>query len=362
MSLSINKLEKLLSNKGFLCKKFYEMDGMCVYIEILDLNSSDVFMLYIPSKYDIPISNRDNVYQVEYLEVDEDGNVARDYAGEPDKHDLEQVYDSSQIELDTDNGNGKDIRNFLEEKYDQPVHLRDMSVNDIKEIREVFRHLKRLRLAVKNLRYKVCIAFKHYLCCIRKDDTLEGFIVKKLQESSDRKLFVKLDIEALYDNINTLSVDIRTVREGIYSMLNRNQTRHMINLQKLVLNAGKVSVLSEAINTKRTRLADNLTKLESMMVRISESEKSARERLINARSSPGSSSTSFHSDLERTQMIARHETELTEIQRTKQEIIKNILGLKVKHENLLLRTDKILFDNIVMIDEVIRNITMMQNI
>ena len=335
MSLSINKLEKLLSNKGFLCKKFYEMDGMCVYIEILDLNSSDVFMLYIPSKYDIPISNRDNVYQVEYLEVDEDGNVARDYAGEPDKHDLEQVYDSSQIELDTDNGNGKDIRNFLEEKYDQPVHLRDMSVNDIKEIREVFRHLKRLRLAVKNLRYKVCIAFKHYLCCIRKDDTLEGFIVKKLQESSDRKLFVKLDIEALYDNINTLSVDIRTVREGIYSMLNRNQTRHMINLQKLVLNAGKVSVLSE---------------------------KSARERLINARSSPGSSSTSFHSDLERTQMIARHETELTEIQRTKQEIIKNILGLKVKHENLLLRTDKILFDNIVMIDEVIRNITMMQNI
>lgn len=361
MSLSVAKLEKLLGNKGFLCKKFYAMDGMCVYVEILDLNSSDVFMLYIPSKYDIPISERDNVYQVEYLEVDEDGNVARDYAGEPDKHDLEQVYDSSQIELDTDNGNGKDIRNFLEEKYDQPVHLRDMSASDIKEIREVFRHLKRLRLAVKNIRYKVCIAFRHYLCCIRKDDTLEGFIVKKLQETPDRKLFIKLDLEALYDNINTLSVDIRTVREGIYAMLNRNQNRHMINLQKLVINASKVSTLADAINTKRLKLAENLSKLEEMMVKVSDSEKVAREQLINTRNTPFTG-TSHHNDFERTQMLARHENKLTEIQRTKQEIIKNILALKIKHENLLLRTDKILFDNIVMIDEVIRNITMMQNI
>lgn len=365
MTLSMTKLEKLLSTKGFMCKKFYVIDGMCVYIEVLDLSTSDIFMLYIPSKYDIPVEKREGVYLIDYLDVDENGGVVGDYAGEPDDHDLEQIYDSSEIELGKDNDNKKQMRNFLEERYDNPLNLRDMGKDDIKEIRETFRHLMRLKLAVKNLKYKLCIAFKNYLCCIRRDETLEGFVVKKLVETSDRKLFVKIELDVLYENIGTLSVDIRTVREGIYSMLNKNQARHMINLQKLVLNAANASTLADAVVQKKTKLSGYLVKLEESMSKLVQSEKNTVEKLNEVRekySSGGIGLKSHQSDVNRTQAVAKYETELSEIHRLKQEIIRNILAIKIKHENLLLRTDKIFFDNIVMMDEVIRNIMLMENL
>lgn len=366
MTLSMAKLEKLLSTKGFMCKKFYVIDGMCVYIEVLDLSTSDVFMLYISSKYDIPVDkHKDNVYVIEYLDVDENGNVVGDYAGEPDDHDLEKVYDSTEIELGKDNDNKKKMSSFLEERYDQPLNLRDMGKDDIKDIRETFRHLTRLKLAVKNLKYKLCIAFKNYLCCIRRDETLEGFIVKKMVETSDRKLFVKVELDVLYDNIATLSGDIKTVREGIYNMLNKNQSRHMINLQKLVLNAANASTLAETVIQKKTKLSGYLTKLEESMGRLVLSEKQAIDKLNDVRekySQSGIGLKAHQSDIQKSQLVAKYETELSEIHRLKQEIIRNILSIKIKHENLLLRTDKIFFDNIVMMDEVIKNIMLMESL
>jgi len=49
---SILKLEKLLVNKGFIPNKYFIIDGTISYIEIISLNSADVFLLYIPSKYE----------------------------------------------------------------------------------------------------------------------------------------------------------------------------------------------------------------------------------------------------------------------------------------------------------------------
>lgn len=359
MSLSVDKLEKLLGKRGFLCKKYYVMDGMCVYIEVLDLSTSDIFMLYIPSKYDIPKELGDNTYLVEYLDVDEDGCVVGDYAGEPDNPDLEQAYTPDQIELDKNNSSGKAMKDFLEEKYDQPVNLREAGKDDLKGIKDTFRHLKRLRLTVKNIKYKLAIAFKNYLCCIRKDDTLEGFVVKKLVETPDRKLFVKLDLETLYDNVDTLSVDIRTVRQGIYNVLNKNHSRHMVNLQKLVINASNVTIVADSIMQKKEKLSGYLTKLEATMERLIVVEKELVDKLNNVRGEyvgDRHGLKSFHTDVEKTHMIAKYESDLSNVHRIKQDIIRNILSIKIKHENLLLRADKIFFDNIVMIDEVIKNI------
>lgn len=361
----MNKLEKLLGSKGFICKKIYVIDGMCVYIEILDLTSSEVFMLYISSKYDIPVDKRDNVYQVTYIDVDDNGNVVGDFAGEPDDHDLEDVYNPGDIEINNEKSGKKQMKEFLEEKYDQPLSLRDTSKNDIKDIRETFRHLTRLKLAVKNIKYKLCIGFKNYLCCIRRDDTLEGFVIKNLHDTYDRKLYVKLELDCLYENINTLSVDIKTVRDGIYNMLNKNHSRHMVNLEKLVLNAANASVLGTSVLQKKERLCGYLNKLENNMSILVQAEKNIIAKLGEIReryANDGFSVKSQQNDLTRSHLIAKYETELSDLQKTKQEIIKNILIVKTKHENLLLRTDKIFFDNIVMIDEVIKNIITMENL
>ena len=93
MTLSLNKLENLLHANGFLPKKFFVIDNLIIYIEVLSINNADSFMLYIPSKYDIQIGQKDNVYNIKNIQVDEYGNIPIDYAGDPDNIELEKAYD-----------------------------------------------------------------------------------------------------------------------------------------------------------------------------------------------------------------------------------------------------------------------------
>ena len=51
MPLSLSKLEDFLSKQGFIPNKFFIMDNTCFYIELFAVKTSDIFLLYIPSKY-----------------------------------------------------------------------------------------------------------------------------------------------------------------------------------------------------------------------------------------------------------------------------------------------------------------------
>ena len=160
MPLSINKLEKILSKKGLLPKKYFIMHGLCVYIEVLSISNADSFMLYIPSKYEIVIpETNNNVYKIRYIDVSQDGNVTGDYAGEPDNFELEKEYDEVDMDFSTDNFRGEDMAEYLEEHYKHSVSLKDNTKDDTKHLREIFRQLHRLRFCVQSISYKLCILF-----------------------------------------------------------------------------------------------------------------------------------------------------------------------------------------------------------
>jgi len=151
MTLSLNKLEKLLANKGLLIKKIFIIEELCVYIELLSINNAEVCMLYIPSKYEIKINRKENVHVLHYLEIDENGNIAQDYAGELDNFELEKKYDEVEIDLDPIDKN-QDIEERLEENYNHPVSLRDINKVDKKNLREIFRQLRKLKFSVQGIR------------------------------------------------------------------------------------------------------------------------------------------------------------------------------------------------------------------
>ena len=236
MTLSLNKLEKLLSKRGLIPKKYFTIDGLIVYIEILSIANAASFMLYIPSKYDIEIGEGDNVFKIKYVNITEDGNIPNDYAGEPDNFDLDKDYDGDDIDLSPDTQH-KNMEGYLEEKYNHPVSLKD-DKNIKKDIgvqlREVFRQLRRLKFCIKSLKYKLAIIFNDYLCCIRRDDTYECLFVHSSGGSDERKLMVTIDLETLYEKIDSVSIDIKTVKEGIYRVLDKNQGKHIRNIEKML--------------------------------------------------------------------------------------------------------------------------------
>jgi hypothetical protein len=364
MPLSINKLEKLLIGKGLLPKKFFTVDGLCVYLEVLNISNAESFMLYIPSKYEIQIHSGENVYKIEYLDITDDGNIPGDYAGEPDNFELERQYEEIDIDLDLNSKKGQDMAEHLEENYNHPLSLKDISKNDTVQLREIFRQLRRLRFCVQNLKYKLCILFKDYLCCIRRDDTFEGFLVQHLRGPMEKKLMVAIDLESLYEKFESLSIDLKIIREGVYRVLDKNQDKHIRNLQKMLEHKNDLVILSNNVTQKKTKYSQHLTRLEQLLTDLNAAEKLVLEKLlsIESRYNAETSLKGLHTDIEKSHQISKQESELSKINAIKQELIHNILIVKTKHENLSLKIDSIVFDSNVMVDAILRNLVKLSEV
>ena len=74
MTLSILKLEKLLSIKGFIPTRYFVMHSVIVYMEIISITDADTFLLYIPSKYKFVVKPSKNVFKIKYFDVNESEN------------------------------------------------------------------------------------------------------------------------------------------------------------------------------------------------------------------------------------------------------------------------------------------------
>ena len=63
----------------------------------------------------------------------------------------------------------------------------------------------------------------------------------------------------------------------------------------------------------------------------------------------------IHTDIEKSHVLSKYETDLDKMNSTKQEIIKNIITMKSNREDTFLFADKLFFDNSVMMDTIIKN-------
>jgi len=362
MPLSINKLGKLLAPKNMVIKTVYSIGDLCVYIDITHVSNGESLFLYIPSKYEIP-ADHPNVHKLHYLEVNEDGSIPSDYAEQPDDGEIEDKYGEINVN-NNDIKHQKDIEGYLTNNYDCPVSLGDSTVEDITEIKEIFRQLKRLKFCVKNINYKLCIVYKYYFCCIKRDGSYECYSVENLNMSNKRRIIVTTDLESMYEQINTIDKDVGSIRRGIYRVLDRNQNKHVSNLQKLMDYKANFNILSVGVIEQKKKYKEYLTKLEKMLTKISLAEKNiiAEINSINQKYKGNLSIKTLHNDIEKTNLIHKKEEELSNTTQIKQEIISYINILKLNLESLSLKIDQICFDNIVMLDTIIKNFESLRKI
>ena len=200
MSLSLAKLENLLVSKGFVVINYFELDEACFYIELFAVKTADTFLMYIPSKYNFPITNGTNSFKIKYLDIDNADNVPDEYAVKQEDVDIEDTYGNTNIELSADK---KNMEEELENNYKRPISLRDISGNDTLTLKAIHRQLRRFKYCVQNLKYKLAVIYKNYICAIRRDDSIDFFSVKNYPRNDSKKLMIIIDLETFYDsNVN----------------------------------------------------------------------------------------------------------------------------------------------------------------
>ena len=352
MTLTLNKLSKILKNNGLIPKKYFLLDKYCIYIEVFSMLNADNFLVYIPSKYDLKFENEGEYYELKEVDVPENGEIPIEYAGKVEDNKLEETYDN--VDLDLSINDKGSLEDKLKESYDVPISLKDITLNDTNRIREIFRQLKRLKLCVQNIKYKICILYKSYMCCIRRDNTFDAFLAKELNGGEDMKLMITIDMESLIKSLTTVTNDVKTDRESIYKVLKKNQMKHIKVLEKMLEYKNTLSTNFINIKTKQKKFNSYIKSLESMFSVVEGRENTLLLQIEQA-NEKYSDSNSLNQDIERSHVIGKINDELKKLSVVKQEIMRNLVIIKSKLENLSLRVDEICFDNIVMIDAITRN-------
>ena len=368
MPLSIQKLDDLFLTKGFIPKRYFKLHNLCVFIEVISSKSADTFMISLPSKYKFDLSgNVDlrsdaDIFRLKAVSTEERDDITDEYAGSPDNIDLEKKY--AEVEMDTTlpfkNRGLKQVSmaERLIETYKRPISLKDLEKQDTLDVKDIFRQLKRLKYCVQSIRYKLIIIFKSYLCVLNLNDTIECFYIRNFSQSqNNRNLLITCDLELMYEKINSIEDDIRHVMNGIYKVLDKNQLAHSKNLQLLLEKRSDAAVSSEFIYRKKEGMKTYMTSFENLLSSTVGSEKKVLEKLaqLRERREQEASTKGLYSDIEYSHEKKRIEDELAQIRRVKGEIMENIIRVKERLENMCLTVDKILFDNIVMLDTIFEN-------
>lgn len=349
MPLSIAKLQDFLTTKGFVANKYFTMDGSCFFIELFCLKTADIFLLYIPSKYDIKLHSGENAYKIKYIDMANSDNLTDEYAGQPNNIDVENAYGNMQVHLSPDKDR---LEEHLENGYRHAISLSDISKDDTTDLKAIYRQLKRLKYCVQNLKYKLAIIYKNYLCAIRRDDTINCFAIKNYNREDCKQLMVIIDLETFYEKNEKLVEDIRIVRGSIYRVLERNQNMHGRVIEKIIENKKDISVIPQLAENKKAKYDTMIAQLEEMITTMSEAEKKVMEELyeLNHNNEQG-----LQNDINRVHQKARLEKELDKINAIRGAITKNMFILREKRDNAILSVDKIMFDNTVMFDCMVRN-------
>lgn len=353
MPLSTNKLEKLLSLKGFVPARYFVMHNVIVYMEIVSIADADTFLLYIPSKYKFVAQKGSNVYKVKYVDIDESDNTADDYAGEPDEHSVENAYEEIDINM-SPTVKGDNIAPHLEENYKRSITLKDISTEDSKQLKDIFRQLKRLRFCVQNVKYKIAIIYKQYLCAIKRDDSIECLAIKRFRGKDCKKLYVTADLELVYEKMDSLLLNMGTIRKGLYHILDKNHFTHSRTLQRLLEEKSNIVEFSDKAYSKKVEYEKHLKDTGDMLEAMNKSEKNIVGQIYEI-NEKYSGAKGLHNDIEKSHQVSKLNLELNEIQKIKEDLVKTIFELKAKREDTMLTVDKIMFDNSVMLECVLRN-------
>jgi len=357
MKVSLSKLEEFIYNLGYVPKRYFTIKKLCVYIEVIGVKTANTFLVYVPSKYSVKIKDRTNIYKLEYMDVSDDGTTVGEFAKDADDFELENVYDNIEI----DQRDNVDMIDRLEENYRRQLSLKDE--NDNKVLLDIFRQLRRLRFCVQTMPYKLCIIYKNYMCCIRRDETFEGYKIKDHTKDKIRKLIITTDMESLYERTVNIDSDLYIINSGINRILDRNQGIQALVLKKMMEVKNDVLSVSETVYNTKNRYTKNLSDLKNMLNMLAPVEEKIVEQIMGENENHEmNNQRGLHSDMEHNRKVSELESKLSKINSVKQSIIHNILEIKYLHDNVSLTVDKIMFDNSVMLDTIYKNFEKLKKI
>lgn len=355
--LSFKKLEKLISQHGYIIREIFSIGGQCVYISVVSIKTSEFFLVYIPSKYNIPIDTKYKSYKLKEINVSSLSVKSEvDCAGDHDELSVQLKY----MELEDTNRKGK-LSDHLDKKYDFPLEIKKSHTSDNAQVKDLFRQISRLKYCVSGIKIKIAISYRDYITVVKRDNSLVCYGIKDYDVLDNmRRLLAVVDLENFCSR--TIQTDIVFVREGIHRILNKNQLENIVLISSLLSGKNDFEKFLVTVQTKISDFKSYLKKFNNVLVSINEKEKDIIKKLDDFKVKRQTTGLQgVHLDMQTLNQISLLESELKGILDAKQETMRHIEDINTQNNDFLLFIDKILYDNVIMTDAIMNNFKLVMN-
>ena len=198
--------------------------------------------------------------------------------------------------------------------------------------------------SVENIKYKVATLYKNFLCVIKRNNKITCYKISKFPMSKQKRIYIIVDLETLLNKYDTLPENIEKVREALYKILEKNEERHLQLLQ-LLIEQNSLNGVSDRVYAKRQNYENLLERCRNTYQILTKEEKKYNALIKDAQPTV------------KTQL----QIEMEGISKLKVEAVKTCVILREKLEHTLLSMDKIMFDNTVMLDSVLKNFAVLKS-
>ena len=287
----------------------------------------------------------ENVFKLKTLDLTFKDNVADEYTAEnTDK------YKNLNIQVDPDER--EEMEKHLENNYKKEIKLSEITAEDILSMKQIYRQVKRLKYCFLNIKYKMGIIYRNYICAIDRYDEINCFSIKHYPDHQGKKLFIITDLETLFEKNDKIIEDIASVRNSIYDILQINQNRNIELIDKMIENKKEAVLLPKKMEMKNKVYDMHILELSNMISSVNSAETRVLKKIEDLYRNKN---PNLQADISIAHNRSVYDKELAEIASAKNDISMNIIDMRTKKENAIIEIDKIMFDNTVMFDTIIKN-------
>lgn len=351
MNVLLSKLYTILvaNNMSPVCLLMYESN--IIYIEVLV--GHEHFIIHIPDVYTVIINKDDIVtFDVQQIDIRENGNIIDDYGGELNDYEIEQDYNGTGFDVHIPDD--VDVIDRVEQSYNCQIALQDIHITDKTEILSIIRQLRRLYLCVKHTEYNMCILFKQYVCSVQPNNVYNVYKIDKPESChSNKRFLLHINMDVFIDNAEHIYADITAIHKGVYDILDKNQQKHTQHIYNMLQMKNYINTCSSDIMVRKQKWDVQMAQLHQLLDKLHVLKKALTDdRYVLKNKHTDTTIRGLHADIADTHAVSKIDNELTEIHHVKREIEDNIFLIKHKKESLVLNVDTICFENTIMINEV----------
>lgn len=338
MSITVENLSKLIDKCNFYVKSYYGIHKRCNYIDVVSKDSGVSYLLYIPSKYKIYLDNIKYYELKEIKDVMNSKDVTYEYGYNKNNNKFDEMYSMDNL---TDNVD----EDVLQNNYKRELNYVNVKSRENENVKCVYRQVSRFKYSVENLKYKLGILYKSYMCVINRNNEIVYYYIKNLNNNTDNKrLMIIFDLETLYEIYHDIHNELSDIRKSIFVLLRRNYTLNLQYIEKMITEKINMEGIKKKIETVKTKIDNKYNDYNRLLNTCIVKETIIRDKMHQK----GKSADTI--------------IQLKDILKTKSGIIMDLISLIDKRDNYVLMCDNMMYDNVIMYDKICNNIKIISEI